>query len=172
MSDITSNIPVVYTLTGRLATSINRIHDFMVLPIGIESNSDEPATVTFQGVEMLGDSLMLYDAKTGEAVPLHSGFTTRMPGRTQNRFFIVKGSEIEDAIAESTLQVVDMGGIVSVFSSTGDPITEVRAYDAGGRLVYHSAPGTAEHRFRLPSGGVYVVKVNTEKLQRVKKLAN
>ena len=172
VSDITSNIPVVYTLTGRLATSINRIHDFMVLPIGIESNSDEPATVTFQGVEMLGDSLMLYDAKTGEAVPLHSGFTTRMPGRTQNRFFIVKGSEIEDAIAESTLQVVDMGGIVSVFSSTGDPITEVRAYDAGGRLVYRSAPGTAEHRFRLPSGGVYVVKANTEKLQRVKKLAN
>ncbi len=172
VSDITSNIPVVYTLTGRLATSINRIHDFMTLPIGIESNSDEPVAVTFHGVETLGDSIMLYDAKTDQAVPLRSGFSTSMPGRTQNRFFIVKGSEIEDAIAESTLQVVDIGGIVSVFSSTGDPITEVRAYDAGGRLVYRSAPGTAEHRFRLPSGGVYVVKANTEKLQRVKKLAN
>ena len=99
VSDISSKIPVIYTLTGRLATSINRIHDFMVLPIGIESNSDKPATVTFQGVENLGDSLMLYDAKTEELLPLKSGTKKQMPGRTQNRFFIVKGSNLEKAMS-------------------------------------------------------------------------
>ena len=36
VSDISSKIPVIYTLTGCMATSINRIHDFMVLPIGIK----------------------------------------------------------------------------------------------------------------------------------------
>ena len=171
VSDITSNIPVVYTLTGRLATSINRIHDFMVLPIGIESNSDEPATVTFQGVEMLGDSLMLYDAKTGEAVPLHSGFTTRMPGRTQNRFFIVQGSSLKEALAESNLQIFGEDGIIVVTSTTGQPITDVRVYDAGGRQVYVAAPGRNEHRFRL-SKGIYVVKANTEDARQVKKISN
>ena len=49
VSDISSSIPVIYTLTGRLATSINRIHDFRVLPIGIESNSNKLAIVTFDG---------------------------------------------------------------------------------------------------------------------------
>jgi hypothetical protein len=171
VSDITSNIPVVYTLTGRLATSINRIHDFMVLPIGIESNSDEPAMVTFQGVEMLGDSLMLYDAKTGEAVPLHSGFTTRMPGRTQNRFFIVQGSSLKEALAESNLQIFGEDGIIVVTSTTGQPITDVRVYDAGGRQVYVAAPGRNEHRFRL-SKGIYVVKANTEDARQVKKISN
>ena len=169
VSDISSNIPVVYTLTGRLATSINRIHDFMVLPIGIESNSDEPATVTFQGVETLGDSLMLYDAKTGEAVPLYSGMVTRMPGRTQNRFFIIQGSNLKEAIAESNLQIYGENGIIVVSSTTGQTITDVRVYDTGGRQVYVATPNSSEHRIRLPNS-VYVVKANTEDIQQVRKV--
>lgn len=171
VSDISSKIPVIYTLTGRLATSINRIHDFMVLPIGIESNSDKPATVTFQGVENLGDSLMLYDAKTEELLPLKSGTKKQMPGRTQNRFFIVKGSNLEKAIDESNLQIYINDGIITVASTTGQPITEIHAYDAGGRQVYTIRPNTAKHRFRLPRG-IYVVKANTESTQQVKKVGN
>ena len=170
VSDISSSIPVVYTLTGRLATSINRIHDFMVLPIGIESNSDEPATVTFQGVESLGDSLMLYDAKTDEAVPLYSGMSTRMPGRTQNRFFIVQASSIQRAIAESSLQIYGEDGIVVVTSTTGQPITEVNVFDVGGRRVYSAKPDFSEHRFRMPKG-VYVVTAKTDALRQVKKIS-
>lgn len=170
VSDISSSIPVVYTLTGRLATSINRIHDFLVLPIGIESNSDEPATVTFQGVESLGDSLMLYDAKTDEAVPLYSGMSTRMPGRTQNRFFIVQASSIQRAIAESSLQIYGEDGIVVVTSTTGQPITEVNVFDVGGRRVYSAKPDFSEHRFRMPKG-VYVVTAKTDDLRQVKKFS-
>ena len=170
VSDISSSIPVVYTLTGRLATSINRIHDFMVLPIGIESNSDEPATVTFQGVESLGDSLMLYDAKIGEAVPIYSGMSTRMPGRTQNRYFIVQASSIERAIAESSLQIYGEDGIVVVTSTTGKPITEVNVFDVGGRRVYSAKPDFSEHRFRMPKG-VYVVSAKTDDLRQVKKFS-
>lgn len=170
VSDISSSIPVVYTLTGRLATSVNRIHDFMVLPIGIESNSDEPATVTFQGVESLGDSLMLYDAKIGEAVPLYSGMSTRMPGRTQNRFFIVQASSIQRAIAENSLQIYGEDGIVVVTSTTGQPITEVNVFDVGGRRVYSAKPDFGEHRFRMPKG-VYIVTANTDDLRQVKKIS-
>ncbi|MBR3547975.1 MAG: hypothetical protein IKN86_10510 [Bacteroidaceae bacterium] len=171
VSDISSKIPVIYTLTGRLATSINRIHDFMVLPIGIESNSDKPATVTFQGVENLGDSLMLYDAKTEELLPLKSGTKKQMPGRTQNRFFIVKGTDLKEAIDESNLQIHVDEGIITVASITGEPISEISAYDAGGRQVYGIKPNTTRHRFRLPRG-IYVVKANTESTQRVKKVGN
>ena len=170
VSDISSSIPVVYTLTGRLATSINRLHDFLVLPIGIESNSDEHATVTFQGVESLGDSLMLYDAKIDEAVPIYSGMSTRMPGRTQNRFFIVQASSIQRAIAESSLQIYGENGIVVVTSTTGQPITEVEVFDVGGRRVYSAKPDFSEHRFRMPKG-VYVVSAKTADLKQVKKFS-
>ena len=169
VSDISSKIPVIYTLTGVLATSINRIHDFMVLPIGIESNSDKPATVTFQGVENLGDSLMLYDAKTEELLPLKSGTKKQMPGRTQNRFFIVKGSNLEKAIDESNLQIYINDGIITVVSATGQPITEIHAYDPSGRQVYTIKPNCAKHRFRLPDG-IYLIKANTDETRKVKKV--
>ncbi|MBR6047308.1 MAG: T9SS type A sorting domain-containing protein [Bacteroidaceae bacterium] len=169
VSDISSKIPVIYTLTGRLATSINRIHDFMVLPIGIESNSDKPATVTFQGVENLGDSLMLYDAKTEELLPLKSGTKKQMPGRTQNRFFIVKGENLKEALDESNLQIYVNDGIITVVSATGQPITEIHAYDPSGRQVYTIKPNCAKHRFRLPDG-IYLIKANTDETRKVKKV--
>ena len=171
VSDISSSIPVIYTLTGRLATSINRIHDFRVLPIGIESNSNKQAIVTFDGVESLGDDLMIYDAKTEELLPLKSGMKVRMPGRTQNRFFIVKGENLQEAIDESNLQIFASDGSITVTSATNQPITEVRAYDAGGRQVYVATPNRADHHFSL-SEGIYVVRAKTDSVQQTKKVHN
>ncbi len=171
VSDISSSIPVIYTLTGRLATSINRIHDFRVLPIGIESNSNKLAIVTFDGVESLGDDLMIYDAKTEELLPLKSGMKVRMPGRTQNRFFIVKGENLQEAIDESNLQIFASDGSITVSSATNQPITEVRVYDAGGRQVYAATPNSAEHHFSL-LGGTYVVRAQTDSTQQTKKVHN
>ena len=171
VSDISSKIPVIYTLTGRLATSINRIHDFMVLPIGIESNSNKHATVTFEGVENLGDNLMLYDAMTEELLSLKSGVKVRMPGRTQNRFFIVKGENLQEAIDESNLQIFAGDGSITVSSATNQPITEVRVYDAGGRQVYVATPNRADHYFSL-SEGIYVVRAKTDSVQQTKKVHN
>jgi hypothetical protein len=171
VSDISSKIPVIYTLTGCMATSINRIHDFMVLPIGIESNSDELVNVTFEGVENLGDSLMLYDAQTDELLPLQSGMKTRMPGRTQNRFYIVKEANLQEAIEESNLRIYASDGKITVVSSTNQPITEVRVFDAGGRQVYEATPNRAKYRFSLLKG-VYVVKAKTDSVQQVKTVRN
>ena len=171
VSDISSSIPVVYTLTGNLATSINRIHDFMVLPIGIESNSDELVNVTFEGVENLSDSLMLYDTMTEKLLPLKSGTTTQMPGRTQNRFYIVKGENLQEAIEESSLQITANNGRITVTSTTNQPITEVRVYDAGGRQVYEATPNRTKHRFSLLEG-TYVVKAKTDSIQQTKKVHN
>ena len=171
VSDISSSIPVIYTLTGHLATSINRIHDFMVLPIGIESNSDERVKVTFEGVENLSDSLMLYDTMTEELLPLQSGTTTQMPGRTQNRFYILKGENLQEAIEESCLQIYVSNGKVTITSTTSQPITEVRVYDAGGRQVYEATPNRPKHRFNLLKG-TYVVKAKTDSVQQVKKVRN
>ena len=171
VSDISSKIPVIYTLTGHLATSINRIHDFMVLPIGIESNSDELVNVTFEGVENLSDSLMLYDTMTEELLPLKSGTTTQMPGRTQNRFYIVKGENLQETIEESSLQITANNGRITVTSTTNQPITDVRVYDAGGRQVYEATPNRTKHRFSLLEG-TYVVKAKTDSIQQTKKVHN
>ena len=170
--DELATAPQVYTLCGRLATVVNRLHDFSSIPIGLESDSNEQALLTFNGVEALGDSVAIYDAVENTVTPLTEGMQISVPGQTQNRYYIVNGTRIDESIAESSLQIYNEGKVVNVLSTTGEPITEVCAYDTGGRLVYRAAPGTASHSFTLPHRGVYVVKANTKELQKVRKFSN
>ena len=46
INDDLKQVPTVYTLCGRLATAINTVHDFRCLPLGVESASDAPCTLT------------------------------------------------------------------------------------------------------------------------------
>ena len=101
---ITNDIPVVYTLCGRLATSINRLHDFKMLPIGIESNSYNVATLTFQGVEALGDSISFYDAVEQKLTPLESGMQFAVSGQTQNRYYLVRSLNPKEAAEETAAE--------------------------------------------------------------------
>ncbi|MBQ9232035.1 MAG: hypothetical protein IJ190_12805 [Prevotella sp.] len=165
---VTNDIPVVYTLTGRLATSVNRLHDFRSLPIGIESNSYDAVTLTFTGVETLGQELRLYDALEQQITPLKEGSKVRVPGSTQNRYYIVTGP-LEEAVAESNIQVIPHVGGARVLSTTTAPLTYVAAYDLGGRLLYRANPGVANYEVPLPKG-VAVVKAATEKCQVTKKV--
>ena len=161
--------PTIYTLCGRLATSVNRLRDFRVLPIGIESNSNDMVTVSFNGVEAMGDSLQLYDAQTGELMPLQSGTTTTMPGQTMNRYYIISGTYQSELVSESRLQIYCDDRQVTVQTSGGESITQVNAYDPAGRRVYSAAPQSVEHHFTL-TPGVYLIEAKTDACRKTVKI--
>ena len=168
VSDISSAIPVVYTLTGQLATSINRLRHFNVLPLGIISNSTDPAILTFNGVESIGSDLQLYDAYLQTFTPLKSGTSVRVPGSTQDRYYLVTSIE-EETVAESDIQIAPVPGGVHVTSVTGDPLTQVFAYDISGRRVAHASLDKTECSLSLPKGA-YTIKAETANRQEVKKV--
>lgn len=161
--------PTVYTLCGRLATTINRVHDFHVLPIGIESNSQAPCTLTFSGVETLGESLMLYDAKDQTTTPIEEGTTVEVPGSTQNRFYIVTAIDTPTSLNDANIVIEPQDDGVKVLSTTGAPITEITIYDLAGRLMVKDAPATSEYKKSLLKG-VYVVKASTDTNKLTKKV--
>jgi hypothetical protein len=156
------NVPTVYTLCGRLATTINSIHDFRSLPIGVESTSDALCTLTFKGVEMLGDSIAFYDAVKQELTPLESGMSFKVSGQTQNRYYLVRSLIQEEAAAETHLQIFTEGLTAKVIASTAEPIVMVRCFDTAGRLIYSAEPQTSEHSFTLLRAGVYIIEAETE----------
>lgn len=156
------NAPTVYTLCGRLATTINSIHDFRSLPIGVESTSDAPCTLTFQGVEMLGDSISFYDAVEQKLTPLESGMSFKVSGQTQNRYFLVRSLNLKDAAEETHLQIFTEGLKAKVIASTAEPITVVRCFDTAGRLICTASPQLPEYSFDLPRAGVYIIEAETE----------
>jgi hypothetical protein len=163
-------VPTVYSLCGRLATTINSIHDFRSLSIGVESTSDAPCTLTFKGVEMLGDSIAFYDAIEKTLTPLESGMTISVSGQTQNRYYLVRGLNLKEAAEETHLQIFTEGMTAKVIASTEEPIVIVRCFDTAGRLVYSASPKKPEFEFSLPGSGVYIIEARTEKDRKTKKV--
>lgn len=164
------HVPTVYTLCGRLATTINSIHDFRSLSLGVESNSDAPCTLTFKGVEMLGDSIAFYDAVEKTLTPLESGMQVSVSGQTQNRYYLVRGLNLKEAAEETHLQIFTEGLTAKVIASTTEPILVVRCFDTSGRLLYTANPDSAEHSFTLPGKGIYIIEAQTENDRKTKKV--
>jgi hypothetical protein len=162
-------VPTIYTLCGRLATTVNSIHDFRSLSLGVESASDAPCTLTFHGVEQLGDSVAFYDAVERKLTPLESGMKFTVSGQTQNRYYLVRSLDIDEAAAETHLQIFTEGLTATVIASTQEPITSVRCTDAAGRLILVATPNAPTFSFRLPAAGVYVIEAQTEHDRKVQK---
>ena len=169
-SEDLKQVPMVYTLCGRLATTINSIHDFRSLPLGVESASDAPCTLTFQGVELLGDSIAFYDAKEKKLTPLESGMTFEVSGQTQNRYYLVSTLIQEEAAVETHLQIFNEGLTTRVIASTEESIVYVRCFDLSGQLIHTAEPQSQEYVFRLPTAGVYVIEAQTENDRKTKKV--
>lgn len=164
------NAPTVYTLCGRLATTINTLRDFRSLPIGVESTSDAPCTLTFRGVEMLGDSISFYDAVEQKLTPLESGMSFKVSGQTQNRYYLVRSLNLKDAAEETHLQIFTEGLKAKVIASTAEPITVVRCFDTAGRLICTASPQLPEYSFDLPRAGVYIIEAETEHDRKTRKV--
>ena len=164
------NIPTVYTLCGRLATTINSIHDFTCLPLGVESSSNAPCVLTFQGVELLGDSVSFYDAVERKLTPLESGMKFTVSGQTQNRYYLVSSLNEEEVAEETHLQIFTEGLTAKVIASTAEPITSVRCFDMSGRLIHTATPQTSEYSFSLPKADIYIIEAQTEKDRKTKKV--
>lgn len=164
------NVPTVYTLCGRLATTINSIHDFRSLPVGVESNSSSPCTLTFRGVETLGDSIAFYDALEQKLMPLESGMKVTVSGQTQNRYYIVRSLNQKDAAEETHLQIFTEGLTAKVIASTAEPITDVRCFDTAGRLIHSANPQISTYSFSLPAKGIYIIEAQTGNDRKTVKL--
>lgn len=164
------SVPTVYTLCGRLATTINSIHDFRCLPLGVESNSDAPCVLTFKGVEALGDSVAFYDALEQTLTPLESGMQVSVSGQTQNRYYLVRSLNKEEAAAETHIQIFTEDLTAKVIASTAEPIVSVRCFDTAGRLIHSASPQSTEYSFTLPISGVYIIEAETENDRKTKKL--
>lgn len=170
VDELTADVPVVYTLCGRLATSINRLNSVGVLPLGIASASSEPCTVSLSGVGSLGtDSLMLYDAAERTLTPLTEGLQLTMPGRTEGRYFIVSGIGSEQPTAAPSVSITPLPGAVGL-SSAGSPIERVEVYTLGGSLVTSLTPRRSQVRVPLASG-TYIVKATATDVSTVAKVA-
>ena len=166
-----SDVPMVYTVAGTMAASINQTSELYNIPVGVYSTGakGENVSLTFSGLSGFNYAT-LYDAETGTDTPLHEGSSFNVPANTTGRYFIRAGvPTANEAVQENAIRIYSVGGQLVIAST--DLLQQVYIYDFAGRLV-DSETGlhTTRYTTDLPAGN-YMVKarsVSGEKIEKFK----
>ena len=160
--------PMVYTVAGDMATSINRIKDLQQIPIGLFASSGDVTTLTFTGVDALMEP-SLYDAELNTETPITEGMTLSVDGPSHGRYFI-RSRGAGDGTTGITDVTAGDGG-VSVYSvergqvvvSASAELRDVRVYSVGGALLKSECidGGRTAVTIGGVDSGVAIVRVTT-----------
>ncbi|MCD8291471.1 MAG: hypothetical protein LUC91_08225 [Prevotella sp.] len=133
-----SGMPMVYTVAGDKAVSVNSLKSEKVIPLGVFADDDCVYTLTFVGVDNIEDPV-LYDAVLDTETSLTEGFVLDMQGASYGRYFIrTAGSstndiqEIEDAKYSVTVYSPARNTVVV---SSDTEINSVEVYSIGGAML-------------------------------------
>lgn len=166
-----SDVPMVYTVAGTMATSINQTSELYNIPVGVYSARATNENVSLSFSNLNGFSYAtLYDAETGTDTPLHEGSSFSIPANTNGRYFLRAGvPTANEAVQENAIRIYSVGGQLVIAST--DPLQQVYIYDFAGRLVdSETRLHTTRYTTDLPAGN-YMVKarsVSGEKTEKFK----
>lgn len=166
-----SDVPMVYTVAGTMAASINQTSELYNIPVGVYSQGakGENVSLSFSGLNGFSYAT-LYDAETGTDTPLHEGSSFSVPANTNGRYFLRAGvPTANEAVQENAIRIYSVGGQLVIAST--DPLQQVYIYDFAGRLVdSETRLHTTRYTTDLPAGN-YMVKarsVSGEKIEKFK----
>lgn len=166
-----SDVPMVYTVAGTMAASINQTSELYNIPVGVYCAGAKGENVSLSFSNLGGFSYAtLYDAETGTDTPLHEGSSFSIPANTNGRYFLRAGvPTANEAVQENAIRIYSVGGQLVIAST--DPLQQVYIYDFAGRLVdSETRLHTTRYTTDLPAGN-YMVKarsVSGEKIEKFK----
>ncbi len=168
----TAEVPMVYTVAGDRAVSVNRISRLQVIPLGLFGSDTQTATLTFTGVDKVKDPV-LYDSKTGSGTPITEGYTLSVSGQSHGRYFI-RTSGVATGITETQTA----GHSLSVYSvvrgqvivSSDTALKRIEVCTAGGTLERVVTADGMSCTIDGIDSGVTVVRVFTENGTETRKI--
>ncbi len=152
----------IYTVVGDIAASINTMPEIGTTEIGlIADDTHAQTTLRFNGADCVEDA-MLYDAMTGETMPIYEDMEYTVEGSAVGRLFITTSLP---GIAERGIHITQSGNTVSVTSPL--PVS-VNVYDMHGLHILSRSAESGITSFTLDQG-VYVIEAcNNETVTRRK----
>ena len=164
------NVPMVYTVAGTMATSINRTSELYNIPLGVYGNKQEMVTLSFGGLNQFS-SATLYDAQEQTETPLHEGKTVSVPAGTSGRYFLRAGTPTgNEVIARNAFLVYSVGGGKVMVTSSNTPLKDIRVYTMGGAQVRSIQASGMQQEIYL-NRGIYLITVSDQDgLQETRKV--
>lgn len=164
------DMPMVYTVAGTMATSINRTSELYNIPLGVYGNKQEMVTLSFGGLNQFS-SATLYDAQEQTETPLHEGKTVSVPAGTSGRYFLRAGTPTgNEVIARNAFLVYSVGGGKVMVTSSNTPLKDIRVYTMGGAQVRNIQASGMQQEIYL-NRGIYLITVSDQDgLQETRKV--
>lgn len=164
------DVPMVYTVAGTMATSINRTSELYNIPLGVYGSKQEMVTLSFGGLNQFS-SATLYDAQEQTETPLHEGKTISVPAGTSGRYFLRAGTPTgNEVIARNAFLVYSVGGGKVMVTSSNTPLKDIRVYTMGGAQVRSIQASGMQQEIYL-NRGIYLITVSDQDgLQETRKV--
>ena len=176
------DVPMVYTVAGNKAVSIDVRRKLDVVPFGVScgsldemvgvklSWSENSSKFTVDGLQFTDDGLQLtadnrlyvFDAVTGETTEVTDGQTVSVQPNDYGRYFLTtRGglTAIQEAKGGNGIVVSVRNKTLTVRSDAG--LKAVRIVTVGGETVASAADCGTEASFALANSGVYIVEAQT-----------
>lgn len=153
------DVPMVYTVAGTMASSINVRQNCELVPLGVYGARNEQVTLRFDQVDAFS-GVKLYDAQTKRYTTLTEGSEVSVSTNDSGRYYLTgglaTGSEAIRTVDDISIYSVRPGEIVA--TSAGSSLRSVRVYGIGGELVtQQSLANQSVYRLRVPGNAIYVV---------------
>lgn len=164
------DVPMVYTVAGTMAASINRTSELYNIPLGVYGSKQEMVTLSFGGLNQFS-SATLYDAQEQTETPLHEGKTVSVPAGTSGRYFLRAGTPTgNEVIARNAFLVYSVGGGKVMVTSSNTPLKDIRVYTMGGAQVRSIQASGMQQEIYL-NRGIYLITVSDQDgLQETRKV--
>lgn len=164
------DVPMVYTVAGTMATSINRTSELYNIPLGVYGNKQEMVTLSFGGLNQFS-SATLYDAQEQTETPLREGKTVSVLAGTSGRYFLRAGTPTgNEVIARNAFLVYSVGGGKVMVTSSNTPLKDIRVYTMGGAQVRSIQASGMQQEIYL-NQGIYLITVSDQDgLQETRKV--
>ncbi len=167
-------MPLVYTVAGDKAVSVNALKSLALIPIGAFADEGSLYTLSFVGVDNL-DEPALVDTYEDTETPLTEGFTLEVEGATHGRYFIRTMSPVATDIEETASAVCEVSAYSpmqrTVVVSSDAGLESVELYSVGGMLLKRvNAGGSLSCTINGIASGIAIVRVKTTAGTAVKKL--
>lgn len=156
-----TGVPMVYTVAGSTAVSVNQTDKMYGIPLGTYGGSTDEVTLTFNGTESFSD-VALYDAVSRVETPLSEGASVRIKGNVSGRYYLHAGAPTQnEEIETSRTLIYTLGQNRIVVSSSSVPVEKIRICRINGSLVNEIKVYDFYREIHVSSPGIYVVTVQT-----------
>lgn len=156
-----AGVPMVYTVAGSTAVSVNQTDKMYGIPLGTYGGSTDEVTLTFNGTESFSN-LSLYDAVNHTEIPLSEGVSVRIKGNVGGRYYLRAGAPTQnEEIETSRTLIYTLGQNRIVVSSSSVPVEKIRICRINGSLVNEIKANDFYREIHVSSPGIYVVTVQT-----------